>query len=84
MEFKGSDFVHYLLRYPGIEFNHEAMVGRTAVMIAAQLKNIGGLEMLLAKEEADVNCWCILGKTVVDYARSCDDPGVISMIKASS
>lgn len=83
LHLEGSDFVCYLLRYPGIEFNHEDMVGRTAVMIAAQLKNIDGLEMLLAKEEVDVNCWCVLGKTMLDYARSCDDPEVISVIKAS-
>ncbi|ODM21127.1 hypothetical protein SI65_04180 [Aspergillus cristatus] len=82
LHLKGSDFMRYLLRYPGIEFNHEDMVGRTAVMIAAQVKNIDGLKMLLVKEEVDMNHWCALGKTVLDYARSSDDPEVISVIKA--
>lgn len=83
LHLEGSDFVRYLLRYPGIEFNHQDMVGRTAVMIAAQMENINGLEMLLAKEEVDLNRQCFLGKTILDHARSCDNPEIISVIKAS-
>ena len=80
---RGLGFMRCLLRYPGIEFNHQDEFGKTAVMTAAQLKNIGALELLLAKEEIDVNCRCIFGQTMLDYARSCDDPEVTSIIKAS-
>ena len=79
----GLDFMRCLLRNSGIEFNHQDMAGNTAVMTAAKRENIGALEMLLAKEEVDVDRRCILGKSVLDYARSCDNPKVMSIIKAS-
>lgn len=80
---RGLRFMRCLLRYPGIEFNHQDAFGKTAAMTAAQLKNIGALELLLAKEEVDVNCRCVFGQTMLDYARSGDDPEVMSIIKAS-
>lgn len=82
--FDRLDFVRSLLKKPGIDLNHQDIFGRTALMNAAMLGNIGGLEMLLTEQKVDVNLKCNAGNTVLDYARACENPEALSVIKASA
>ena len=77
---KQNLFVTEFLKRNERDVNHQVVVGRTALMLAAE-ENTDAFLALLDKDGLDVTLEDIRGKCLLDYGLNSHDPSILAIIK---